>query len=44
MTLGEADTSGRRAPVDTGETFTEAFDTVIAAVSQAPDLDRKSVV
>lgn len=38
MTLGEADTSGRRAPVDTGETFTEAFDTVIAAVSQAPDL------
>jgi len=38
MALGEADASGRRAPVDTGETFTQAFDTVIAAVSQAPDM------
>lgn len=39
MALGEADASGRRAPVDTGETFTQAFDTVIAAVSQAPDME-----
>lgn len=38
MALGEADASGRRAPVDTGETFTQDFDTVIAAVSQTPDM------
>lgn len=38
MALGEPDASGRRAPVATGETFTEAFDTVIAAVSQKPDM------
>ncbi|PSW00128.1 formate dehydrogenase subunit alpha [Photobacterium lipolyticum] len=39
MALGEADASGRRRPEATGEFFTEAFDTVIAAVSQKPDLD-----
>lgn len=38
MALGEPDASGRRAPVETGETFTQVFDTVIAAVSQTPDL------
>ena len=39
MALGEPDASGRRRPQPTGEYFTEAFDTVIAAVSQKPDLD-----
>ncbi|WBJ94464.1 formate dehydrogenase subunit alpha [Shewanella sp. MTB7] len=39
MALGEPDSSGRRAPVPTGETFTQAFDTVIPAVSQTPDMD-----
>ncbi|GAM66039.1 NAD-dependent formate dehydrogenase alpha subunit [Vibrio ishigakensis] len=34
MELGPADASGRRSPKATGEFFTEAFDTVIAAVSQ----------
>lgn len=38
MELGPADASGRRSPKATGEFFTEAFDTVIAAVSQKPDL------
>lgn len=38
MALGEADSSGRRRPVSTGETFTECFDTVIPAVSQTPDM------
>lgn len=38
MALGEPDASGRRSPKPTGEFFTEAFDTVIAAVSQKPDL------
>ncbi len=38
MALGEPDSSGRRRPEATGEYFTEAFDTVIAAVSQKPDL------
>lgn len=38
MALGQADASGRRSPIDTGERFTEAFDTVIAAVSQTPDM------
>lgn len=38
MKLGPADASGRRSPKATGEFFTEAFDTVIAAVSQKPDL------
>ncbi|WP_394131482.1 formate dehydrogenase subunit alpha [Shewanella maritima] len=39
MALGEPDASGRRSPKPTGETFTESFDTVIAAVSQTPDMD-----
>ncbi|QUM86033.1 formate dehydrogenase subunit alpha [Moritella sp. 28] len=38
MALGEPDASGRRRPEKTGEYFIEAFDTVIAAVSQKPDL------
>ncbi|MCE9677761.1 formate dehydrogenase subunit alpha [Shewanella sp. AS1] len=38
MALGEPDASGRRSPKATGETFTEAFDTVIPAVSQTPDM------
>jgi len=38
MTLGEPDSSGRRAPIPTGETFTQDFDTVIPAVSQTPDM------
>ncbi|EJB0232321.1 formate dehydrogenase subunit alpha [Vibrio vulnificus] len=38
MALGAADASGRRRPEATGEYFTEAFDTVIAAVSQQADL------
>ncbi|WP_064608856.1 formate dehydrogenase subunit alpha [Photobacterium sp. J15] len=38
MALGEPDSSGRRRPQPTGEYFTEAFDTVVAAVSQKPDL------
>ncbi|MGR2769333.1 formate dehydrogenase subunit alpha [Photobacterium ganghwense] len=38
MALGEPDASGRRRPEPTGEYVTEAFDTVIAAVSQQPDL------
>ncbi|CAH6824810.1 Formate dehydrogenase-O, major subunit [Vibrio chagasii] len=38
MALGPADASGRRSPKPTGEFFVEAFDTVIAAVSQKPDL------
>ncbi|MBV7314730.1 formate dehydrogenase subunit alpha [Shewanella sp. NIFS-20-20] len=39
MALTEPDASGRRSPKATGETFTEDFDTVIAAVSQTPDMD-----
>ncbi|MCC4854521.1 formate dehydrogenase subunit alpha [Vibrio splendidus] len=38
MALGPADASGRRSPKPTGEFFVENFDTVIAAVSQKPDL------
>ncbi|MEL7292385.1 MAG: formate dehydrogenase subunit alpha [Pseudomonadota bacterium] len=38
MALGKPDESGRRRPQPTGEFFTQAFDTVIAAVSQKPDL------
>ncbi len=38
MALGEPDASGRRSPKATGEFFTQEFDTVIAAVSQKPDL------
>ncbi|WP_117232781.1 formate dehydrogenase subunit alpha [Vibrio maerlii] len=38
MVLGEPDSSGRRRPTATGEFFIEEYDTVIAAVSQKPDL------
>lgn len=36
MTLGEPDASGRRSPVDTGETFTLDVDMVIKATGQTP--------
>ncbi|MFI5141196.1 MAG: NAD(P)-dependent oxidoreductase [Bacteroidia bacterium] len=36
MKLGEPDASGRRAPVDTGETFTIEVDMVIKAAGQIP--------
>lgn len=36
MTLGEPDASGRRSPVDTGETFTLEVDMVIKAAGQLP--------
>ncbi|MBS1918882.1 MAG: NAD(P)-dependent oxidoreductase [Bacteroidetes bacterium] len=36
MKLGEPDASGRRSPVDTGETFTIDVDMVIKATGQAP--------
>jgi len=36
MELGVADTSGRRAPVDTGKTFTLDVDMVIKAAGQTP--------
>lgn len=36
MQLGEPDTSGRRSPVDTGETFTLNVDMVIKAAGQMP--------
>jgi len=36
MKLGEADASGRRSPVDTGETFTLDVDMVIKAAGQTP--------
>jgi len=36
MKLGEPDTSGRRSPVDTGETFTLEVDMVIKATGQTP--------
>jgi len=36
MKLGESDTSGRRSPVATGETFTIAVDMVIKAAGQTP--------
>ncbi len=36
MALGEADASGRRRPLDTGEEITEGVDLVIAAVGQHP--------
>ncbi|UJF17396.1 formate dehydrogenase subunit alpha [Vibrio sp. SS-MA-C1-2] len=38
MALGAPDDSGRRRPQATGEYIFEEFDTVIAAVSQKPDL------
>ena len=36
MILGEPDASGRRSPVDTGETFTLEVDMVIKAAGQVP--------
>jgi dihydropyrimidine dehydrogenase (NAD+) subunit PreT len=36
MKLGEPDASGRRSPVETGETFTLAVDMVIKAAGQMP--------
>ncbi len=39
MELGEPDASGRRRPVGTGEFFVERYDSVIAAISQTPDVD-----
>jgi glutamate synthase (NADPH/NADH) small chain len=36
MKLGEPDASGRRAPVDTGETFSVDVDMVIKAAGQIP--------
>ncbi len=39
MQLGEADASGRRTPVDTGETFTLEVDMVIKAAGQMPFRD-----
>jgi len=36
MQLGEPDASGRRSPVDTGETFTMEVDMVIKAAGQVP--------
>ena len=46
MKLGEPDTSGRRAPVDTGEIFTMDVDMVIKAAGQIPfeELVNKSSV
>lgn len=38
MSLGAPDASGRRRPQPSGETFDCEFDTLIAAVSQSPDL------
>jgi len=44
MQLGEPDSSGRRTPVDTGETFTLEVDMVIKAAGQTPfeDLVQKA--
>ena len=39
MELGVADASGRRAPVDTGQTFTLDVDMVIKAAGQTPFKD-----
>lgn len=39
MKLGEPDSSGRRRPEPTGEFFTEPYDTVIAAISQIPEVE-----
>ena len=36
MSLGEADASGRRRPIETGEEWVEGVDLVIAAVGQHP--------
>ena len=39
MKLGEPDSSGRRRPEPTGEYFNEEYDTVIAAISQIPEIE-----
>lgn len=39
MELGEPDKSGRRRPVPTGECFCQEFDTIIAAISQVPEVE-----
>ncbi len=39
MKLGKPDNSGRRRPEPTGEFFTEPYDTVIAAISQIPEVE-----
>ncbi|HPS39148.1 MAG TPA: FAD-dependent oxidoreductase [Candidatus Cloacimonadota bacterium] len=39
MKLGEPDSSGRRRPEPTGEYFEEQFDTIIAAISQVPEIE-----
>ncbi|MDY6916189.1 MAG: FAD-dependent oxidoreductase, partial [Candidatus Cloacimonadota bacterium] len=39
MKLGKPDDTGRRRPEPTGKFFEEKFDTVIAAISQRPDVD-----
>jgi len=39
MQLGEPDNSGRRRPMGTGEYETYAFSSVIAAISQIPDVE-----
>ncbi|MDD4309918.1 MAG: FAD-dependent oxidoreductase [Candidatus Cloacimonetes bacterium] len=38
MRLGEADSSGRRRPEPTGEFFELPFDSIIAAISQVPEI------
>ncbi|NLK50103.1 MAG: FAD-dependent oxidoreductase [Candidatus Cloacimonetes bacterium] len=39
MKLGEPDSSGRRRPEPTGDFFNEEFDSIIAAISQVPEVD-----
>lgn len=39
MKLGEPDDSGRRRPEPTGKFFTEQYSSVIAAISQIPEVD-----
>jgi len=39
MQLGEPDSSGRRRPVPTGEYFLESYDSIIAAISQIPEVE-----
>lgn len=38
MLLGDPDISGRRSPIPTGSYITEQFDSVIAAISQIPEV------
>jgi formate dehydrogenase major subunit len=39
MVLGEPDSSGRCRPQPTGEFFSENFDSIIAAISQVPEIE-----